>query len=59
MWSGGPRARKAQQMLHGAASPPPLERGEVEESEYVVVTVRSEPAPPATHPARDHSRGGR
>ncbi|XP_065759914.1 folliculin-interacting protein 2 isoform X3 [Muntiacus reevesi] len=42
MWSGGPA--QGEQMLHGSSITTALERGEVEESEYVVVTVRSEPA---------------
>ncbi|KAB0358076.1 hypothetical protein FD754_002232, partial [Muntiacus muntjak] len=42
MWSGGPA--QGEQMLHGSSTTTALERGEVEESEYVVVTVRSEPA---------------
>ncbi|XP_055261687.1 folliculin-interacting protein 2 isoform X3 [Moschus berezovskii] len=42
MWSGGPA--QGEQILHGSSITTALERGEVEESEYVVVTVRSEPA---------------
>ncbi|XP_070331026.1 folliculin-interacting protein 2 isoform X6 [Odocoileus virginianus] len=42
LWSGGPA--RGEQMLHGSSITTALERGEVEESEYVVVTVRSEPA---------------
>ena len=50
MWSGGPA--RGEQVLHGSSITTALERGEVEESEYVVVTVRSEPALlPPTLPA--------
>ena len=42
MWSGGPA--QGEQILHGSSITTALERGEVEESEYVVVTVRNEPA---------------
>ncbi|XP_036089903.1 folliculin-interacting protein 2 isoform X8 [Rousettus aegyptiacus] len=50
-WSGG--QGDAGQVLDGSSITTALERGEVEESEYVVVTVRSEPAllPPALPPA--------
>ncbi|KAM5307508.1 folliculin-interacting protein 2 isoform 2-T2 [Glossophaga mutica] len=41
-WSGNPG--EGEQVLNGSNITTALERGEVEESEYVVVTVRSEPA---------------
>ncbi|XP_053514708.1 folliculin-interacting protein 2 isoform X6 [Artibeus jamaicensis] len=41
-WSGNPG--EGEQVLSGSNITTALERGEVEESEYVVVTVRSEPA---------------
>ncbi|XP_011362033.1 folliculin-interacting protein 2 [Pteropus vampyrus] len=50
-WSGS--HGEDDQMINGSSITTALERGEVEESEYVVVTVRSEPAllPPILPPA--------
>ncbi|XP_036848841.2 folliculin-interacting protein 2 isoform X6 [Manis javanica] len=50
-WSGN--HGEGEQVLNGSNITTALERGEVEESEYVVVTVRSEPAllPPVLPPA--------
>ncbi|KAK2498315.1 hypothetical protein MC885_013016 [Smutsia gigantea] len=50
-WSGN--HSEGEQVLNGSNITTALERGEVEESEYVVVTVRSEPAllPPVLPPA--------
>nr|XP_031540243.1 folliculin-interacting protein 2 [Vicugna pacos] len=49
-WGGPPG--EADQVLNGCSITTALERGQVEESEYVVVTVRSEPAllPPILPP---------
>ncbi|XP_012582288.1 PREDICTED: folliculin-interacting protein 2 [Condylura cristata] len=49
---------EGEQMLNGSKITTALERGEVEESEYVVVTVRSEPAllPPILPPTTAEGR---
>ncbi|XP_053111185.1 folliculin-interacting protein 2 isoform X3 [Hemicordylus capensis] len=49
-WSG--KVGKGEQALNGSKITTALEKGEVEESDYVVVTVRNEPAlvPPALPP---------
>lgn len=59
-WSGN--HGEGDQVLNGSSITTALERGEVEESEYVVVTVRSEPALlppilPPTAPAEGRSPG--
>lgn len=55
-WSGNPG--EGEQVLNGSNITTALERGEVEESEYVVVTVRSEPAllPPILPLAKTEGR---
>uniref|UniRef100_A0A8C3YLE0 Folliculin interacting protein 2 n=1 Tax=Catagonus wagneri TaxID=51154 RepID=A0A8C3YLE0_9CETA len=57
-WSGN-RGEDAQ-VLNGSSITTALERGEVEESEYVVVTVRSEPAllPPILTPTAAEGLAG-
>ncbi|XP_036095813.1 folliculin-interacting protein 2 isoform X4 [Molossus molossus] len=56
-WSGN--HGEGDQVLNGSSITTALERGEVEESEYVVVTVRSEPAllPPILPPAMVTTEG--
>ncbi|KAM7140160.1 folliculin-interacting protein 2 isoform 4-T4 [Molossus nigricans] len=56
-WSGN--HGEGDQVLNGSSITTALERGEVEESEYVVVTVRNEPAllPPILPPAMVTTEG--
>ncbi|XP_032188553.1 folliculin-interacting protein 2 isoform X3 [Mustela erminea] len=58
-WSGN--HSEGDQVLNGSNITTALERGEVEESEYVVVTVRSEPAllPPLLPPTMAEGRSPR
>nr|XP_055192306.1 folliculin-interacting protein 2 isoform X3 [Nyctereutes procyonoides] len=58
-WSGS--HGEGDQVLNGSNITTALERGEVEESEYVVVTVRSEPAllPPILPPTMAEGRSSR
>ncbi|XP_047712427.1 folliculin-interacting protein 2 isoform X2 [Prionailurus viverrinus] len=58
-WSGS--HSEGDQVLNGSNITTALERGEVEESEYVVVTVRSEPAllPPILPPSMAEGRSPR
>ncbi|XP_045654686.1 folliculin-interacting protein 2 isoform X3 [Ursus americanus] len=58
-WSGS--HGEGDQVLNGSSITTALERGEVEESEYVVVTVRSEPAllPPLLPPSMAEGRSPR
>ncbi|XP_034517331.1 folliculin-interacting protein 2 isoform X5 [Ailuropoda melanoleuca] len=58
-WSGS--HGEGDQVLNGSSITTALERGEVEESEYVVVTVRSEPAllPPVLPPSTAEGRSPR
>ncbi|XP_029795292.1 folliculin-interacting protein 2 isoform X2 [Suricata suricatta] len=58
-WSG--IHSEGDQVLNGSNITTALERGEVEDSEYVVVTVRSEPAllPPILPPTMAEGRGPR
>ncbi|XP_045851633.1 folliculin-interacting protein 2 isoform X3 [Meles meles] len=58
-WSGN--HSEGDQVLNGSNITTALERGEVEESEYVVVTVRSEPAllPPLLPPTMTEGRSPR
>ncbi|XP_043917988.1 folliculin-interacting protein 2 isoform X2 [Protopterus annectens] len=54
----GVRTDEGEQVLAGSDITTALEKGEVEESEYVVVTVRNEPAlvPPILHQPRSDTR---
>ncbi|NXH82926.1 FNIP2 protein, partial [Edolisoma coerulescens] len=56
MWSE--KAGEGQQVLNGTKITTALEKGEVEESDYVVVTVKNEPAlvPPILPPKNDGSK---
>ncbi|KFQ23347.1 Folliculin-interacting protein 2, partial [Mesitornis unicolor] len=55
-WSG--KAGEGEQVLNGSKITTALEKGEVEESDYVVVTVKNEPAlvPPILPPKNDGSK---
>lgn len=56
MWSE--KAGEGEQVLNGSKITTALEKGEVEESDYVVVTVKNEPAlvPPILPPKNDGSK---
>ncbi|XP_004868622.1 folliculin-interacting protein 2 isoform X3 [Heterocephalus glaber] len=56
-WNGSPS--EGDQVINGSKIVTALEKGEVEESEYVVVTVRNEPAlvPPILPPLTTERRG--
>ncbi|NXX23134.1 FNIP2 protein, partial [Podargus strigoides] len=56
MWSE--KAGEGEQVLNGSKITTALEKGEVEESDYVVVTVKNEPAlvPPILPPKNDRSK---
>ncbi|XP_061848561.1 folliculin-interacting protein 2 isoform X3 [Colius striatus] len=56
MWSE--KAEEGEQVLNGSKITTALEKGEVEESDYVVVTVKNEPAlvPPILPPKNDGSK---
>ncbi|KAF4799484.1 Folliculin-interacting protein 2 [Turdus rufiventris] len=56
MWSD--KAGEGEQVLNGSKITTALEKGEVEESDYVVVTVKNEPAlvPPILPPKNDGSK---
>ncbi|XP_042663840.1 folliculin-interacting protein 2 isoform X3 [Tyto alba] len=58
MWNE--KAGEGEQVLNGSKITTALEKGEIEESDYVVVTVKNEPAlvPPILPPKSDGSKNG-